>query len=196
MSTPRTPIGAPNYEYLLEQLVEARIQILAQHAQLEALREDSQQQVDQLWNDNYPLHQTMLQMQATLTNFTTQAQAQAPAPIPPPRFLNPTSRAPEPIIGLLDKFNGNCRLYRGFINQVKLVFRGHPHRYPTDQAKITLIGTLLTGSALIWFNPLLEDNDPLLDDYTDFLTKVETVFSDPDKYATTINRLATLKQGN
>ena len=56
MSTPHTPIRAPDYEYSLEQLAEARTQIFAQQAHLEAFHQDSQQQLDQLWNNNYQLH--------------------------------------------------------------------------------------------------------------------------------------------
>ena len=70
-------------------------------------------------------------MQTTLTNSIAQAQAQAPAPTPSPEFLISTLRAPKLKIRLPDKF-GNHWLYWGFINPVKLVFQGHPHRYPMN----------------------------------------------------------------
>ena len=57
MSTSRTPIRAPDYEYSLEQLAKVRTQFSAQQAQL---RQDSQQQLEQLRNDNPQLHQTLL----------------------------------------------------------------------------------------------------------------------------------------
>jgi hypothetical protein len=32
----------------------------------------------------------------------------------------------------------------------------HPNRYPNDASQVGLVGTLLTGTSLTWFAPLLE----------------------------------------
>ena len=41
----------------------------------------------------------------------------------------------------------------------------HPSRYPTDASRVGLVGTLLNGSALAWFAPLLEKESPLLNNF-------------------------------
>ena len=61
----------------------------------------------------------------------------------------------EPKIGLPTKFDGTRSQFRGFLNQVRLVIQMHPSRYPTDASRVGLVGTLLSGTALAWFAPLL-----------------------------------------
>ncbi|KAH6572736.1 hypothetical protein BASA60_006410 [Batrachochytrium salamandrivorans] len=45
---------------------------------------------------------------------------------------------------LPDKFDGTRRHFRGFINQLELVFQLQDKRYNTDRKKIATLGTLLT----------------------------------------------------
>ena len=68
----------------------------------------------------------------------------------------------EPKIGLPVKFDGTRSQFRGFLNQVQLVIQMHPSRYPSDVSRVGLVGTLLSGSTLTWFAPLLEKEPPLL----------------------------------
>ncbi|KAH6596159.1 hypothetical protein BASA61_003554 [Batrachochytrium salamandrivorans] len=60
----------------------------------------------------------------------------------------------EPKAALPDKFDGTRRHFRGFINQLELVFQLQDKRYDTDRKKIATLGTLLTDKALSWYNPL------------------------------------------
>ncbi|KAH9267206.1 hypothetical protein BASA83_010122 [Batrachochytrium salamandrivorans] len=62
----------------------------------------------------------------------------------------------EPRVCLPDKFDGTRKHFRGFINQLELVFQLQSDRYNTDQKMIATLGTLLTGNALAWYNPYLE----------------------------------------
>jgi hypothetical protein len=62
----------------------------------------------------------------------------------------------DPKFGLPTKFDGTRSQFRGFLNQVRLVIQMHPSRYPTDVSRVGLVGTLLSGTALAWFTPLLE----------------------------------------
>ncbi|KAH9247856.1 hypothetical protein BASA81_014539 [Batrachochytrium salamandrivorans] len=59
----------------------------------------------------------------------------------------------EPRVCLPDKFDGTRKNFRGFINQLELVFQLQSDRYNTDQKMIATLGTLLTGNALAWYNP-------------------------------------------
>ena len=86
----------------------------------------------------------------------------------------------EPKISLLAKFDGTRSLFRGFLNQVHLVIRLHPNRYPTDVARVGLVGTLLSGTTLAWFAPLLEKKSPLLEHFEAFIKEFQASFGDTD----------------
>ncbi len=81
--------------------------------------------------------------------------APAPTPILPK----------EPRIGLPDKFDGNRSKFRGFTNQIRLIIRMQPLRYPTEETQVGLIGTLLSGTALSFFSPLVGKNSPFLSNF-------------------------------
>ena len=101
----------------------------------------------------------------------------------------------EPKISLPAKFDGTRSLFRGFLNQVRLVIQLHPNRYPTDAARVGLVGTLLCGTALAWFAPFLEKS-PLLEDFEAFVKEFQASFGDTDSTRTTINKIRRLRQGD
>ena len=94
--------------------------------------------------------------------------------------------AREPKIGLPMKFDGARSQFRGFLNQVRLVIQMHPSRYPTDASRVGLVGTLLSGTTLAWFAPLLEKESPLLNNFEEFISEFKTCFGDTDSAKTTI----------
>ena len=51
----------------------------------------------------------------------------------------------EPRVSLPDKFDGTRSKFRGFVNQIRLITFLQPEHYPTDEARVGLVGTLLTG---------------------------------------------------
>ena len=102
----------------------------------------------------------------------------------------------EPNISLPAKFDGTRPLFRGFLNQVRLVIQLHPTRYSTDAARVGLVGTLLCGTALAWFAPLLEKQSPLLEDFEAFVKEFQASFGDTDSTRTAINKIRRLRQGD
>ena len=72
----------------------------------------------------------------------------------------------------------------------------HPSRHPTDASRINLIGTLLSGSALAWFTPLLEKQSPLRNNFEDLISEFKACFGDTDNIRTTINKIRRLRQGD
>jgi hypothetical protein len=62
----------------------------------------------------------------------------------------------EPQINLPKKFDGTCSKFQGFVNQIHLIIQLHQHHYLNDWTQVGLIGTLLLGTTLAWFTPLLE----------------------------------------
>ena len=102
----------------------------------------------------------------------------------------------EPKICLPEKFDGTRSKLRGFLNQIRLVIQLHSHRYPTDREQVGLVGSLLSGSALSWFAPLLEKQAPELQDFASFTAELEACFGDTDRQRTAVNRLSNLRQGS
>ena len=100
-------------------------------------------------------------------------------PIPVSTSYNP--HAQEPKVSLPDKFDGTRSHFRGFINQIKLIIRLQPQRYPDDFRRVGLVGTLLSGPAQAWFAPLIETSSPLLDNFDDFLKEFEATFGETDR---------------
>ena len=72
----------------------------------------------------------------------------------------------------------------------------HPTRYPTDSSQVGLVGTLLTGTTLSWFTPLLEANSPLLNNFEEFIKEFKACFGDTDSVGMAINKIRTLRQGD
>ena len=95
----------------------------------------------------------------------------------------------EPKIGLAMKFDRTRSQFRGFLNQVRLVIQMHPSRYPTDVSRVGLVGTLLSGSTLAWFAPLLENESPLLNNFEEFLNEFKACFRDTNSIRTEINKI-------
>uniref|UniRef100_A0A8C8RLS7 DUF4939 domain-containing protein n=1 Tax=Pelusios castaneus TaxID=367368 RepID=A0A8C8RLS7_9SAUR len=55
-----------------------------------------------------------------------------------------------------DEFNGNCQWFWDFINQFHCLVMMHPHSCNTDNAKVSLVISPLSGEALYWVYPFLE----------------------------------------
>ncbi|CAG8768511.1 7720_t:CDS:1, partial [Dentiscutata heterogama] len=109
----------------------------------------------QVQQDNQALHQENEALRITVDQLATQ---------------NPNDfKQTMPKISLPDKFNRSHMNFRGFLNQIRLIIRLQPQRYPNDATQVGLLGSLLTGSALAWFAPLLEKSSPLLENFDDFV---------------------------
>ncbi|CAG8679283.1 10016_t:CDS:2 [Cetraspora pellucida] len=101
----------------------------------------------------------------------------------------------EPKVRLPDKFDGSRVNFRGFLNQVRLIIRMQPNRYPNDHLQVGLLGSLLTGLALAWFTLLLKKQSPLLETFEDLVRELEATFGDSEKSRTAANRIRKLVQG-
>ncbi|OCT57199.1 hypothetical protein XELAEV_18003842mg [Xenopus laevis] len=95
-----------------------------------------------------------------------------------------------------DKFSGDRKMFRGFVNQCKLLFMLQPNKFQDDTLKVGWILTLLSGEALAWASPLIEQQSPLLSNFNGFLAAMSVIFDDPNKIATAETTLLTLTQGS
>lgn len=141
--------------------------------------------LNQLQADNQRLRHAFEQLQVSA--------AQAPQPIIAPPTPTPQA-VKEPRVGLPDKFDGTRSKFRGFVNQVRLLIRMQPLRYPTEETQVGLVGTLLSGTALSWFSPLVEKNSPLLQDFHGFLEEFTNTFGETDRARTATTKLRSLQQ--
>jgi hypothetical protein len=137
--------------------------------------------------------QHLQQENAVLRDSVTRLQNQPPPPtLVPPTLAMVTL---EPQINLPEKFDGTRLKFRGFISQVRLIMQLHPCRYFDDTTRVGFVRTLLTGTVVAWFAPILETSSPLLQDFNAFMVEFEAVFGDSDKVKTSTNKLRRLEQG-
>jgi hypothetical protein len=137
--------------------------------------------------------QHLQQENVVLRDSVTRLQNQ---PSPPTPILPTLAMVTlEPKISLPEKFDGTRLKFRGFVSQVHLIMQLHPRRYFDDTTRVGFIGTLLTGTIVAWFAPILETSSPLLQDFNAFMAEFKTVFRDSDKARTLANKLRHLQQG-
>ena len=113
--------------------------------------------------------------------------------------MSPPPLSHEPKVSLPDKYSGTRKDYRGFINQLELVFRLQPSRYFSDGAKIATLGTLLTGNALSWYIPFLEKPEnyqEVLASWPLFKVMMAKTFGEIDQVSISANKLRKLTQGS
>lgn len=101
----------------------------------------------------------------------------------------------EPRVSLPDKFDGTRSKFRGFVNQIRLITVLQPERYPTEESRVGLVGTLLTGQALSWFAPLFEKRSPILNNFETFLEAFAEAFGEHDKARWATTKIRSLRQG-
>jgi hypothetical protein len=102
----------------------------------------------------------------------------------------------EPRVSMPEKFDGTRSKFRGFINQVQLITMLQPERYPTEESKVGLVGTLLTGSALSWFAVHFEQRSPILTNFETFIAALTEAFGEHDKARVALNKIYALQQGS
>jgi len=86
-----------------------------------------------------------------------------------------------------DTFDGsNSKKLREFLVQCELNFQNRPNSFRSNRAKVAFAQSYLKGAALAWFEPDLLNSDnpdlrPLwMDDYKEFIVKLQTNFGPPD----------------
>ena len=63
-------------------------------------------------------------------------------------------------------------------------------------SQVGLVGTLLSGTTLAWFAPLLEQESPLLNNFEEFISEFKICFGDTDSVRMTIKKIRRLRQGD
>lgn len=95
-----------------------------------------------------------------------------------------------------DRFTGQRSKLEDFITQVRLYISLQPHKFHSDQTKVSFTASFLRDKALQWFQPHLEEKPqpPWLSDFELFVEQLRTNFGDPDRVATAERKLFDLRQ--
>uniref|UniRef100_A0A8C5RC29 DUF4939 domain-containing protein n=1 Tax=Laticauda laticaudata TaxID=8630 RepID=A0A8C5RC29_LATLA len=78
---------------------------------------------------------------------------------------------------LPEKFGGEADKMKNFIGQCELFMGIRAAEFPTDHAKVSFILSLLKESAAKWAQPILEGNDPIMNNYQNFMERFRNVYN-------------------
>lgn len=103
-----------------------------------------------------------------------------------PFTREPSVTAPEPFTGELNK----CR---GFLLQCGLKFQTKPLSFASESSKVHYALELLRGKGLVWAEAMCSNLTSLT--FSDFSTRLSTVFDHPDHVGNASKSLLDLRQG-
>ncbi|PFH45472.1 hypothetical protein AMATHDRAFT_126447, partial [Amanita thiersii Skay4041] len=140
-------------------------------------------QIQQLLNAVNTLQQTIAQQEQTIAQLQNQ-------PTPPPHGSQPP-RGPKMATPPL--FDGSMATCEAFINACRLYISAKPHEFTTLQVKVTwVLGFMQSGMAQLFRDQFMSNEpDPIELLYAD----IYKAFGDPNKQATAIQEITTIKQG-
>lgn len=138
----------------------------------------------------YSRHEQILQ--ELQQNVSALLARSPPSTSPTLARANPT----EPRLPAPERYDGNQRDCRGFINQCSLTFELQPTSFPSDRSRIAYIITLLTGKARAWATSIWEQQGRACSSYARFTEEMRRVFDHPVGGRDAANRLFQLRQGN
>jgi hypothetical protein len=98
-------------------------------------------------------------------------------------------------LALPDKFDGNRRFFRGFLQQCNLLFTMNSASYSSDALKVSTMISLLSGDALTWVTPVIEHQHSCLSSYNEITTIFTEIFGDPNHIHAAEQALQSLTQG-
>jgi len=94
------------------------------------------------------------------------------------------------------KFGGGRKDLRTFIAQLRLKLHGNSQSFPTEQHRLSYAIGRLEGVAFDQILPYIEGTAVNLPDIDALIKILNDAFGDPDRVATAIRELRSLKQAN
>ena len=120
-------VGKQEYMCVLSELDMLTNKFVALHHENQSLLGDLQHLTAEKAQQYEELSQRVQQLEATILALREQT-------------LGAQNSPREPKISLPAMFDGTRSLFRGFLNQVRLVIQIHPNRYPIGAAHVGLVG--------------------------------------------------------
>ncbi|XP_069469951.1 protein LDOC1-like [Ambystoma mexicanum] len=94
------------------------------------------------------------------------------------------------------KFDGSPKRVKEFLDACNLHFSFFPQTFTSDHAKVGFMITHMTGNALAWATPLVNQPDPVLQNYNDFKTLLQQTFLRTESTFLASEDLLDICQGN
>ncbi|XP_069895170.1 retrotransposon Gag-like protein 3 [Dipodomys merriami] len=92
-------------------------------------------------------------------------------------------------------FSGDAQKLPEFLIQLSSYMRVRGHLYPTEAALVSFVGNRFSGEARRWFQPLLDIQSPLLEQFESFIQVLQDTFDNPEDLEDANHRIRQLCQG-
>ncbi|XP_073918813.1 retrotransposon Gag-like protein 3 [Castor canadensis] len=92
-------------------------------------------------------------------------------------------------------FNGDAQKLPEFLIQLSSYMRLRGNLYPTEAALVSFVGNRFSGEAGRWFQPLLDIQSPLLEQFESFIQVLQNTFDNPKNMEDANHRIPQLCQG-
>ncbi|KAL6481423.1 hypothetical protein MHYP_G00095030 [Metynnis hypsauchen] len=146
------------------------------------------------------LNRTMEELIQSLRSLqppTPPAARTDPTPAPLTATGPPPSSLPFAVpLSIPDKYDGTPDLCQGFLMQCSLYFSRAPTAFPSEDAKIAFVLSLLTGKALRWATAVWGAQSSVMQTYASFEHQFKEVFDHSGTGKDPGEQLLHLKQGN
>ncbi len=129
---------------------------------------------------------------AQVSELTTQLQQlrMPTAPLPPPVRPTPLTSATQP-----ETYNGEPNLCRAFLVKCSMFFPLQPQTFATEESKVALVLTLLSGKAALWGTAVWENHHACCSSFHALSEEMKRVFDRTVVGREAARRLADLRQG-
>ncbi|XP_029096659.1 retrotransposon Gag-like protein 3 isoform X2 [Monodon monoceros] len=92
-------------------------------------------------------------------------------------------------------FNGDAQKLPEFLVQLNSYMRVRGHLYPTEAALVSFVGNRFSGEAGKWFQPLVDIQSPLLEQFESFIQVLQDTFDNPENMEDANHCIRKLCQG-
>lgn len=109
------------------------------------------------------------------------------------RALAPASGSP---MAMPASFTGEAAECSGFLLQVQLFIQRQPQLFPSEDAKVAFLISLLSGKALNWAKAVWNNNNPIIHSFEQFSAHFSDVFSTTSGALSISDQILRLRQGS
>ncbi len=171
----------------------------AEARNIQGVLENNNARMDRQEEQMFATGRAVQALVAQVSELTTQIQhLRMPAAPPPP----PVSPAPpssltqrEPRLPTPEAYKGEPNLCRAFLVKCSMFFSLQPQTFATEESKVALVLTLLSGKAALWGTAVWENRHPCCSSFHALSEEMRRVFDRAVVGREAARRLADLRQG-
>ncbi|KAJ1084319.1 hypothetical protein NDU88_004470 [Pleurodeles waltl] len=101
-----------------------------------------------------------------------------------------------PVSATIPRYSGDPLKMKEFLDALTVFFAFRRLQFSLDKAKVGYLISALSGPAFAWATPLVSADDPVLANYSTFLTVFKQMFERPGVEAAAEEALYDIQQGN